>query len=49
MMVGIYNYSIYRNIKGECAILVNCAGECVKESNQDLTKISYCLRQQKTF
>uniref|UniRef100_A0A915N1B3 Uncharacterized protein n=1 Tax=Meloidogyne javanica TaxID=6303 RepID=A0A915N1B3_MELJA len=25
---------------GECAILVNCAGECVKESNQDLTKIS---------
>nr|CAD2143585.1 unnamed protein product [Meloidogyne enterolobii] len=34
---------------GECAILVNCAGECVKESNQDLTKISYCLRQQKIF
>nr|CAD2168128.1 unnamed protein product [Meloidogyne enterolobii] len=34
---------------GECAILVNCAGECVKESNQDLTKISYCLRHKCAF
>uniref|UniRef100_A0A914HIH4 Homeobox domain-containing protein n=1 Tax=Globodera rostochiensis TaxID=31243 RepID=A0A914HIH4_GLORO len=33
-----------RSMDGECAVLVNCAGECVQQANHDLNKISFCLR-----
>ncbi|KAL3081892.1 hypothetical protein niasHT_037070 [Heterodera trifolii] len=33
-----------RSMDGECAVLVNCAAECVQQANHDLNKISFCLR-----
>uniref|UniRef100_A0A7E4VXY8 Uncharacterized protein n=1 Tax=Panagrellus redivivus TaxID=6233 RepID=A0A7E4VXY8_PANRE len=34
-----------RESGGECALLVNCATDCVESANGDITKINYCLRQ----
>uniref|UniRef100_A0AC35F641 Uncharacterized protein n=1 Tax=Panagrolaimus sp. PS1159 TaxID=55785 RepID=A0AC35F641_9BILA len=38
-----------RESGGECADLVNCATECIAQSNGDITKINYCLRQKCAF
>ncbi|KAE9549976.1 hypothetical protein FO519_006818 [Halicephalobus sp. NKZ332] len=38
-----------RELGGECALLVNCATDCIENSNGDLTRINYCLRQKCAF
>lgn len=34
---------------GECAVLVNCAAECVEASGTDVGKINFCLRRKCAF
>lgn len=36
-------------VLGECAVLVNCASECVEQSGTDIAKINYCLRRKCAF
>ncbi|KAI6215972.1 hypothetical protein M3Y94_00447800 [Aphelenchoides besseyi] len=33
-----------RSSDGECSVLVNCASDCIEQSNSDLSKINSCLR-----
>ncbi|KAI1723869.1 protein dct-5 [Ditylenchus destructor] len=38
-----------RDNDGECSVLVNCASECIKRSNNDFNKINHCLRHECAF